>query len=397
MLFKSLFRRPHFNTKQTNNKYIDLQNIRYFQIGHTSRCNLLCPQCGRVKDGQFDKNIPLDELTVNDYQKLFLPQYSSTIRRLFFCGNFGDAAASNTLIPSLKYLKDAGYQSIDIVTNGSLRKPSWWADLAKILTGKKDSVIFSIDGLKDTNSIYRINSSWDKIMANVETFIAAGGRARWDMLVFSHNEHQVESAKALAKKMGFVGFNTKKTNRFIPAADSKKKIDIRDSQTLKSQENRIVTPKNKEFQGHSIEQAQKINTHYADWQDYCEKSEILCRYRNEYHGLFLDFEAKIWPCCWTAALPYSRSKLNKTEWLQLKKLYGEDFNSTRQSDLAKILQHPWFLSQLVKSWSPKESSEVPKLNVCSFNCSKDFSYSSATKQNRKIEKWDRENSIESHC
>ena len=53
-------------------------------------------------------------------------------------------------------------------------------------------VWFAIDGLEDTHSIYRQGTNWKKIIDNVMTFVDAGGKARWDMLVFQHNEHQVE-------------------------------------------------------------------------------------------------------------------------------------------------------------------------------------------------------------
>jgi hypothetical protein len=55
---------------------------------------------------------------------------------------------------------------------------------------------------------------WDTVIRNAKTFIAAGGRAHWDMLIFKHNEHQVEEAKKLAKDMGFVVFRAKVSRRF---------------------------------------------------------------------------------------------------------------------------------------------------------------------------------------
>ena len=51
-------------------------------------------------------------------------------------------------------------------------------------------------------------------MENAEAFISAGGRARWDFIVFKHNQHQVEEAEKLANKMGFKQFRIRKTARF---------------------------------------------------------------------------------------------------------------------------------------------------------------------------------------
>ena len=44
----------------------------------------------------------------------------------------------------------------------------------------------------------------------MRAFINAGGRARWDFLIFAHNEHQVDEAEALATKWGFKSFYQEK-------------------------------------------------------------------------------------------------------------------------------------------------------------------------------------------
>lgn len=48
-------------------------------------------------------------------------------------------------------------------------------------------------------------------MANAQAFIDAGGYADWDYLIFKHNEHQIDEAIALSKKMGFGNFYPKKS------------------------------------------------------------------------------------------------------------------------------------------------------------------------------------------
>ena len=51
-------------------------------------------------------------------------------------------------------------------------------------------------------------------MANAEAYIAAGGTAHWDMLIYEHNEHQVDACRELARSMGFTRFRTKVSSRF---------------------------------------------------------------------------------------------------------------------------------------------------------------------------------------
>ena len=55
------------------------------------------------------------------------------------------------------------------------------------LIGENGYARFAIDGLEDTNHIYRRNTDWVKIVQNATAYIAAGGRAEWDFIVFAHN------------------------------------------------------------------------------------------------------------------------------------------------------------------------------------------------------------------
>jgi hypothetical protein len=59
-------------------------------------------------------------------------------------------------------------------TNGGLRTKFWWQELANIMKGELDYAVFSIDGLADTNHIYRVDVNWDNVMSNAEAFISAG-------------------------------------------------------------------------------------------------------------------------------------------------------------------------------------------------------------------------------
>jgi sulfatase maturation enzyme AslB (radical SAM superfamily) len=100
-------------------------------------------------------------------------------------------------------------------TNGGLQTTFWWYELAKIMNQPRDYVVFSIDGLESTNATYRQNVVWNKIMSNTRSFIEAGGSAHWDMLVYRHNEHQVDEARRLSSELGFANFNLKLTGRFF--------------------------------------------------------------------------------------------------------------------------------------------------------------------------------------
>ena len=94
---------------------------------------------------------------------------------------------------------------ISVSTNGGLRTKEFWKKLAEVL-GDKGRVVFALDGLKDTNHIYRVNVDFDKVIANATTFIKNGGNAEWQFISFKHNQHQVDEARELSKQLGFKQF-----------------------------------------------------------------------------------------------------------------------------------------------------------------------------------------------
>lgn len=68
---------------------------------------------------------------------------------------------------------------------------------------QKRYVIFSVDGLEDTNHIYRRNVKWHKVISAMETYGNTGARGIWEFLKFKHNEHQKDEVLQLAQKLGF--------------------------------------------------------------------------------------------------------------------------------------------------------------------------------------------------
>lgn len=189
-----------------------LSTLASLHIEPTTRCNASCPVCVRnIAGGPLAPGITLTELTAADLQA-FLPDAAfERLSDILFCGNAGDPAACTELVEMIDWLRSKRKLYIAVATNGGLRPPAWWADLARVMSGR---VTFSLDGLTDTNHLYRRNVRFDVALANAQAFIAAGGRAIWSFLVFGHNEHQIEEARDLAKKLGFERFEARKALGF---------------------------------------------------------------------------------------------------------------------------------------------------------------------------------------
>lgn len=191
--------------------YLRYEDIRAVSVEMTSRCNAACPQCPRTTN----PILPMSELTMDDIERIFTRDFCSQLDYVYMCGNFGDGMVSNTTLPAIKYFHRMGIPQVSFHTNGSGRSPDWWRDLAKAMTGENDHVVFGIDGLADTNHLYRRNTNWDVIMQSVNAFIEAGGKAVWQYLIFEHNQHQVDEARAFAEKLGFIRFTPLATSRFV--------------------------------------------------------------------------------------------------------------------------------------------------------------------------------------
>lgn len=142
--------------------------------------------------------------------------------KINLCGTYGDCIYHTRFHEVIAHFKAAGL-SVMIETNGSHRSSEWWQKTCTLLDDK-DAITFSVDGLEDTNHIYRVNSRWPDIIAAME-YCAPRVFVSWKFIVFRHNEHQVEQAEALARRLGVRDITFKKSARFreddplAPASD----------------------------------------------------------------------------------------------------------------------------------------------------------------------------------
>lgn len=243
--------------------------IRELHIENTSLCNAACAMCARnvCGEGVADTFNP-SNMSFETFQTRVLVHIHN-LEKVMFCGNLGDPCADNGLLQKIRWLKSIRPNCVvGINTNGSIQNAQWFSKLAQYLTGFYDYVVFSIDGLEDTNHIYRTDVRWNKVMANAQAYITAGGSAHWDMLVFDHNKHQVDACKQLADNMGFTWFRSKETDRWD------------------------------QFEFETLQPAQpyeKINYNELD---------VDCE-RNRDCSQFVDHTGQQWPCCHMAEMYYS--------------------------------------------------------------------------------------------
>jgi|TARA_B110000211_G_scaffold16219_1_gene16979 MoaA/NifB/PqqE/SkfB family radical SAM enzyme len=187
-------------------------SARVLHLESTTVCQASCPQCAREDSNLFAGQVA--HLSVKNLQALFTESQITSLDKVFMCGNFGDPAAGANTTEIYKWFRTINPTiTLGMNTNGALQNTTWWKQIAELFNQPEDYVVFSIDGLQDTNHIYRRGVVWDKLIENVEAFIGNGGNAIWDYIIFEHNQHQVEQAKQLAKQLGFNWFSTKVSKR----------------------------------------------------------------------------------------------------------------------------------------------------------------------------------------
>ena len=188
-----------------------------FHIELTDKCNAGCPMCPRTDAMNYcrpDRTRVFNvELGLADFQRHFTDEFCARTDEIIFGGAYGDPLAASELLEITEYLTERGVR-IATSTNGGLRKPAWWRRLGEAMKRTGSRLELHLDGLADTNHLYRVHTRWDRIMANARAYIETGARAEWHFIIFKHNEHQIEEAYKLSKKMGFQEFTLIDTIRF---------------------------------------------------------------------------------------------------------------------------------------------------------------------------------------
>jgi MoaA/NifB/PqqE/SkfB family radical SAM enzyme len=237
-----------------------LKSPKVLHLEITDVCQAACPQCAREYDKNFNKKIQR-WLTVDNIKNLVPTDTIKQLDKMFMCGNYGDPAAGSA-IEIFNYFRQINPNiTLGMNTNGGMQSTRWWQLLGTILNQERDYVVFSIDGLEDTNHLYRKNVIWKNVIKNATAFIEAGGRAHWEMIIFEHNEHQIDAVEKLARELGFYILRHKVSRRhsYIPIEN-------------------LNPPKKYD---NSTQFSNKINCHAL------EENSIYLSTRGEYH-----------PCCW---------------------------------------------------------------------------------------------------
>lgn len=356
------------------------EDIKGIHLEVTTKCNAGCPMCGRNVFGIVCPNLPLTELTLEDCKQIFSPSFLKQLTDISICGAYGEPTLAQELFEIIEYmLSENPSLEIDIYTNGSTHSPLWWSKLARTI-GKRGKIVFGIDGLEDTNHIYRRGTVFTLILENVKAFIQAGGRAWWNFIVFKHNEHQVEQARKLSIKLGFEVFQVIRTNRFYkmlfkedPAfegvGEEFGKYPIYNSKGQKI--GYLELPENPNYRNKSLETLTVLIKKFGSLNRYLDKTLINCKVKRN-KSLFISATGLVYPCCWVYDESNYRTLYNITDPLELgvekilREIGGIQQISAKERPLKDIIEGEFF-RRIEESWSCSSLAQG-RLKVCARTC-----------------------------
>ena len=282
-----------------------------FHIEPTSKCTLECPLCDRTWFYETFKKRLLHEINVDHVVK-----FVGVDAHVSMCGNNGDPIYHSRFLELCKKFKDNNC-TLHIHTNGSAKTKSWWEKLKNILT-KDDYITFALDGLEDTNHLYRKNAKWESIMTAIKTLKGSDFKIIWQFIPFKHNQHQINDAKKLSERLGFNEFKLLPSHRWLGKKDlmpDEKYVNL----------------------DHERQKKVLIDAEYKSaMSPVCLKKDLPS------NDLYIDSEGDFYPCCWMGTYRYKyksvfspKQKLfnikdNTLDQILEKDIIKEFFVSTKQ-------------------------------------------------------------------
>lgn len=358
-----------------------LPKICEFEL--TTRCNALCPQCVRSFYGAKKwHTVPDVDLDIRIFQKILDDPVFQNIETVRLIGTYGDPILYPDLFTVVQRLRERNIKII-ISTNGGIRTSKWWEKLAKIL-GPDDRVMFAIDGLKDTNHLYRVGVKFDKVINNLKTFNQAGGKSVWCFIVFKHNQHQIELAKSMSEEIGCSAFACKSTTRFIDKKHELiKKFPVLDKNQKHSH---YLEPPDisSNFLNQNIDSFTEKIKKYGSYEQYLESVEIKCAAIDN-KWIQITSQGFVFPCGWLYDRLYGVDVDGHQSQIELMQMIentgGMEAISLHNRSLHDILDGDFFAA-IKKSWQGKN-----RLRRCANQCGKESFSLTTSDQIQKVIQW----------
>jgi len=228
----------------------------------TRRCPLACPACIRTMFKEMVVD-PKQDINFDHLKKFFPVSVLPQIKYICLQGNLGDPVYHPQFHDISEHFFAA--QDVNVITNG-MQSYQFWERVLETWPSKS-RITLSIDGLRDTNHLYRVNSNWEKIQGLFDLIAKKKHKCKieWKYIVFEHNHHQVDEAQEIANSIGIDIFRIQRTRK------------LPDDSIIKEYTN------DKWFKN--------LNTNYEDsLSPFCKTGDMH----------YIDAFGNYYPCCWWA-------------------------------------------------------------------------------------------------
>lgn len=342
-----------------------IDRIYKVQVDVTSHCNARCPGCVRTLNTDKtvknrNKDLDLVHFNVDMWRDLCLGDDGfkrfKHFNELVLNGTWGDPCMFAGLPDMLKlFASEYPHATINMHTNGGAQNETWWYNLGKQLSTHPHAVIFAIDGLEDTHSLYRVSTVYDTVIKNARAFIEGGGSARWTMTVFNHNQHQVDQAQKLATAYEFKRFQARKSHTAY--------MNVNDEYEISNDAVSGDIYRNVRAAGHN----NRVKFVPIGSRPELPETDSQCQWYSD-GAIQIDAWGTVWPCCHTApfAVLYNAENLNgywieEVDYISKNPDMLTDRSLTSKS-LYQILTDDWYTTKL------EEQVESASLIICEKYC-----------------------------
>ncbi len=337
---------------------MEFDSITQVHFEPTQGCNASCPMCDRNENGgKVNHHLTNATWTFREFTNSFSPEFIKKINFFYSCGNHGDPIFCDDLLHIYEWMKDKNPGlRILTTTNGGAREEKWWEKLAQY-----SEVNFSVDGLEDTNHLYRQGVKWEKVEDNMVAFCDAGGLAKWTFLVFRHNEHQVNIARGWARALGVQEFIVKKSGRYINTHSLQEKTGHQAKNKKGENKQYLEQPLDPKYQNKELPKFKELEKKYGTFKNYLEQCTIKCKAEQK-SEIYISAGGLLFPCCWLAGQPFKWWKDEKKG--DVHEMIGDydKINLKKVRNIREIVEGDFFKS-VQDSWSRKD-----RLETCALKC-----------------------------
>jgi MoaA/NifB/PqqE/SkfB family radical SAM enzyme len=333
-------------------------------------------------------NLAINHVDPQHLEQVLASEVFAGVREISINGNFGDIVMHpdpQGLIEAIRRAKPD--IRILLHTNGGALSTQFWHWLGSL---PNIHVIWGIDGLADTHHLYRRNTRWETVIRNAQTYINAGeNKSDWDMLIFKHNQHQVEDCKQMARDMGFTTFKAKPSTRWYRYPldvigrdyEVEYQLEAADVVLEEAQKNPPEDRKPRHYKKRFIFKEGSMRS-----DDYRESgASVDCRVKKT-KDIYIAADMRVYPCCWMAT-PVT---INQSGYYKPASFVDEfitdrgwpnTFNSLHHHSIEEILETR-FLERVEEAWSDRPFVECT--NSCGVK-----SIISIRERNTDISRWNK--------